>query len=213
MAVPQDPQDPIRKQLVEARRAQILDAAASVIAAKGFHRATTRDIAIAAGVAEGTIYNYFEGKDDLLISIVTRLADIDHLSVGLEEALRGDVKDFIIAMFRHRMQLIRKNHEMIQAVLPEMLTHPALRERFYQQFLSRTTALLEQYVGARVGMGQVQPVDVALAVRAIQSTFVGMLVLRMLGDELLQARWDEMPEVLGTIVFEGLRTNTEGVGG
>jgi len=212
MAVPQDPQDPIRRQLVEARRAQILDAAASVIAAKGFHRATTREIATAAGVAEGTIYNYFEGKDDLLISMVTHLADMDHLSVELEEALRGDVKDFIIDMFRHRMQLIQQNHETIQAVLPEMLTHPALRERFYQQFLSRTTALLEQYVGARVGTGQVQPVDVALAVRAIQSTFVGMLVLRMLGDELLQARWDEMPEVLGTIVFEGLNPVVPGVG-
>ena len=213
MSVLEDPQDPIRKQLVEARRAQILDAAASVIAAKGFHRATTREIATAAGVAEGTIYNYFEGKDDLLISMVTRLAEMDHLSGELEEALRGDVKDFIIDMFRHRMQLIRQNHETIQAVLPEMLTHPALRERFYQQFLSRTTALLEVYVGARVGMGQVQPVDVALAVRAIQSTFVGMLVLRILGDELLQARWDEMPEVLGTIVFEGLRPKAEGVGG
>jgi AcrR family transcriptional regulator len=213
MSVPQDPQDPIRKQLVEARRAQILDAAASVIAAKGFHRATTREIAAAAGVAEGTIYNYFEGKDDLLISMVTRLTDMDHLSVELEDALRGDVKDFFVHMFRHRLQLIRRNHETIQAVLPEMFTNPALRERFYQQFLSRTTTLLEQYVEARVGMGQVQPVDVALAVRAIQSTFMGMLVLRMLGDDLLQSRWDEMPEVLGTIVFEGLRAKAEGVGG
>jgi hypothetical protein len=62
-------------------------------------------------------------------------------------------------------------------------------------------------------MGQVQPVDVALAVRAIQSTFVGMFVLRILGDELLQARWDEMPEVLGTIVFEGLKPAAAGVGG
>lgn len=213
MPASEDPKDPIRKQLVETRRAQILDAAASVVAAKGFHRATTREIAAAAGVAEGTIYNYFEGKDDLLISMVTRLTDMDHLSVELEEALRGDVKGFFIEMFRHRMQLIRQNHETIQAVLPEMFTNPALRERFYQQFLARTTTLLEHYVEARVGMGQVQTVDVALAVRAIQSAFVGMLVLRILGDDLLQSRWDEMPEVLGTIVFEGLRSRAEGVGG
>lgn len=212
MSAPEDPQDPIRKQLVEARRAQILDAAASVIAAKGFHRATTRDIATAAGVAEGTIYNYFEGKDDLLISMVTRLTDMDHLSVELEEALRGDVKDFFVAMFRHRMELVRQNHETIRAVLPEMFTNPTLRERFYQHFLSRTTTLLEQYVETRVGMGQVRTVEVALAVRAIQSTFVGMLVLDTLGDDLLQSRWDEMPEVLGTIVFEGLKPVAAGVG-
>jgi AcrR family transcriptional regulator len=212
MSVPQDPQDPIRRQLVEARRAQILDAAAGAFAAKGFHHATTREIAAAAGVAEGTIYNYFESKGDLLISMVTRLAETDHLSVELEEALQGDVRDFFVRMFRHRLQLIQQNHETMQAVLPEILTRPALRERFYQQFLLHTTALLEQYVETRVGMGQVQPVDVALAVRAIQSTFMGMLVLRILGDDLLLSRWDEMPEMLGTIVFEGLRPQAEGVG-
>ncbi|MFL7790868.1 MAG: helix-turn-helix domain-containing protein, partial [Anaerolineae bacterium] len=52
-------QDPIRQQLIEARRNQILDAAAAVFAEKGFHRTTTKEIASRAGIAEGTIYNYF----------------------------------------------------------------------------------------------------------------------------------------------------------
>ena len=57
--------DPIREQLIEARRNQILDAAAAVFAEKGFHRATTKEIAKTAGVSEGTIYNYFASKADL----------------------------------------------------------------------------------------------------------------------------------------------------
>ena len=48
-------QDPIRRQLIEARRNQVLDAAAEAFAEKGFHRATTKDIAGKAGIAEGTI--------------------------------------------------------------------------------------------------------------------------------------------------------------
>ena len=203
-------EDPIRKQLAEARRAQIIDAAAQVFAEKGFHRATTREIASAAGVSEGTIYNYFDSKADLLIGIVAGLADMEHLGVELEEALQGDVKDFFIAMFRHRLGWIGQKGETILAVLPEMMVNPALRDRFYQQFVSHTTQLLEHYVQARVEMGQVRPLDVSLMVRAVQSMFMGLLMLRILGDEEVQSRWDEMADVLASLVFDGIGVEQEG---
>jgi TetR/AcrR family fatty acid metabolism transcriptional regulator len=52
----------------EARRRAILDSAVRVFAEHGFFAARIRDIAAGAGVAEGTIYLYFEGKDDLLLT-------------------------------------------------------------------------------------------------------------------------------------------------
>ena len=162
-----------------------------------------------AGVSEGTIYNYFDSKADLLFGIVTRLADMRHLGVELEEALQGDVKDFFIAMFRHRLGLIGQKGETLLAVWPEMMVNPALRERFYQQFVLQTTRLLEQYVQARVEMGQVRPLNVSLMVRAVQSTFIGLLMLRILGDEVVQSRWDEMAEVLASLVFDGIGVERE----
>jgi len=51
-----------------ARRASILQAAVEVFAAQGFVNARTREIARRAGIGEGTIYLYFEGKDDLLLT-------------------------------------------------------------------------------------------------------------------------------------------------
>jgi hypothetical protein len=35
--------------------------------------------------------------------------------------------------------------------------------------------------------------------------FVGLLILRILGDEPLQACWDEVPELLATLLLDGLR--------
>ena len=203
-------EDPIRKQLAEARRAQIIAAAAQVFAEKGFHRATTREIASAAGVSEGTIYNYFDSKADLLIGLVARLADMEHLDAELVEALQGDVKDFFLVMFHQRLALIGQKDETLLAVLPEIMVNPALRERFYQQFVSQTTRLLEQYVQARVEIGQVRPLDVSLMVRAVQSMFMGLLMLRILGDEEVRSRWDEMAEVLASLVFDGIGVEREG---
>jgi AcrR family transcriptional regulator len=202
--------DPIRELLVQARRTQILDAAAAVFAEKGFHRATTREIAEAADVSEGTIYNYFDSKAALLIGIMTRLAEMEHLDGELDDALQGDARDFLVAVFRHRMGLIQQNDETIQAVMPEILVNPALRERFYRQFVRPTVTLLEQYVQTRIKLGHIRPLNVPLAVRAVQGMFVGLLVLRILGDEPLLSGWDELPEVLATIIFDGLSPKDRG---
>jgi AcrR family transcriptional regulator len=196
--------DPIRKQLIEARRAQILDAAAVVFAEKGFHRATTKEIARTAGVSEGTIYNYFDSKADLLIGIMTRLAELEHLDQELADALQSDAQDFLVAIFRQRMGLVQQKDETIQAIMPEIFVNPALRERFYQQFAQPTTTLLEQYIQARVELGHIRPLNVPLAVRAVQGMFVGLVVLRILGDETLLSGWDDLPEVVATLIFDGL---------
>jgi len=55
-----------------SKRDAILDAATQVFAEKGFFGAQVADVARRAGVAAGTVYLYFKGKDDLLISLFNR---------------------------------------------------------------------------------------------------------------------------------------------
>jgi TetR/AcrR family fatty acid metabolism transcriptional regulator len=54
------------------KRDAILRAAIQTFAARGFFNAQVADVARSAGVAAGTVYLYFRGKDDLLISIFER---------------------------------------------------------------------------------------------------------------------------------------------
>ncbi|HUK57186.1 MAG TPA: TetR/AcrR family transcriptional regulator [Nitrospiria bacterium] len=54
------------------RKDLILKAAIKVFARRGFSRARTAAIAREARVAEGTIYNYFKSKDDLILTIFER---------------------------------------------------------------------------------------------------------------------------------------------
>jgi len=51
------------------KRKRIIDAATKVFAKKGYATATIAGIAKAAGVAEGTIYEYYKSKEDLMINI------------------------------------------------------------------------------------------------------------------------------------------------
>lgn len=61
----------------EEMRNTLLDAAMRVFADKGYHAASMSKVAKEAGVAKGTLYIYFDSKDELTIAIVERhLAEI-----------------------------------------------------------------------------------------------------------------------------------------
>jgi TetR/AcrR family fatty acid metabolism transcriptional regulator len=63
---------PLRTGARPDKRDAILRAAIDTFAARGFFHAQVADVARAAGVAAGTVYLYFRGKDDLLVSVFER---------------------------------------------------------------------------------------------------------------------------------------------
>lgn len=188
----------------QSRREEILHAAAALFAEKGYQRTAVREIAARAGIAPGTIYLYFDSKGDLLIELMTRLIELEDLDTELIQAFQTDARTFLTVVSRDRMGRLVENEQMVRAIIPQMLVQPVLRERFYSQLVEPLLTLLEQYVQARIAQGDVRPVDVPLTVRAVQSMFIGLLIVRILGDDELRARWDEMPEVIATLLFEGL---------
>jgi AcrR family transcriptional regulator len=64
-----------REQMREERRRQILEAALVVFGQKGFHAANVSDVAAQAGVSQGTIYWYFESKDELFEAALLSFVD------------------------------------------------------------------------------------------------------------------------------------------
>lgn len=193
-----------RDRLKRERETRILEAAAAVFAEKGFHQATIREIAELADVADGTIYNYFDNKFDLLVSIMARIAELERLPGELLQAQQADARDFFVAAFRERLGRIEQGEELLQAVLPEVFVNPDLREQFYRQYVLRVSTLLEQYLRVQAEKGHIRPVNVPLTVRMVQGVFVGLLFLRILGDEPLRSEWEQVPEILATLVFDGL---------
>lgn len=73
--------DERRQQHDDINRRHILDAAEAVFSRQGFQRATVREIASEADFSTATIYNFFNGKDDLFAKVLERKAR------GLVEAL------------------------------------------------------------------------------------------------------------------------------
>src|SRR5467141_4417874 len=92
--------DPIQELVTAARRKQILDAATQVFAEKGFHRATIKDIARVAGIADGTIYTYFASKTEVLLGILNRLNESTEREMQFALGSEQDVRAFFKAYVR-----------------------------------------------------------------------------------------------------------------
>ena len=197
--------DPIQAQLIQARRNQILAAATQVFAEKGFQRATIRDIATAAGIADGTIYNYFENKTALMLGILDRLNESEQRDEDLGQIGDMDLRTFINAYLRQRFAFMTADGvEIFQVILAEVLVNPELRVLYMQRVIEPTFAVAEKHLEKMVAAKRLRAAHVSLTLRSIAAMFLGVLTLRILGDPVLESQWDELPDLLTDLILDGI---------
>jgi TetR/AcrR family fatty acid metabolism transcriptional regulator len=99
---------------------RIIDAATKIFAKKGFFQAKVSDIAREAQVADGTIYLYFENKDDILISLFEEqmkvvLEDMRAQVLKEKDAIKK-IEQFAIA----HLKLIELNKDVAEIIQVEL---------------------------------------------------------------------------------------------
>lgn len=199
----------VQEHLITARRNQILDAAARVFAQKGFHPTTIKDIAREAGIADGTIYNYFDNKPALLLGIFERMREAAVQNADFTRLSELDARSFIHAYLRQALIALKgDNFALLRVILSEMMVNQELRTLYEQNILQPTLAMAEiplrQWVEAR----QIRPIDISLTVRVISSMVLGLMIEHVMGDAPLEAKWDSLPEFITDLMFNGLRNDS-----
>ncbi len=187
------------------RRERILDAATEEIATVGYQRATVRAIARRAGVADGTIYNYFGDKGDLMLGLLDRLAAAERGKIDLGQRPAAGFRDFLGAYLRHRLDTLWDRLDLLRATWPELLVDPEHRRAYYEQVLQPATEMGETLLADLAARGRLRTADPALAARVVTATVLGLVLQRLLGDTIVDQQRGELPEVLTTLLLDGLR--------
>jgi len=117
------------------KRDLILRAATKVFAQNGYFQSQVADVAKVAGVAAGTVYLYFKGKDDLLVSIFERsmndvLAEVRGAVAGI-----GDPGARLRKIARLHLERLGRDKDLAVVFQVELRQSVKFMERFSETFL------------------------------------------------------------------------------
>jgi AcrR family transcriptional regulator len=193
------------------RRTQILEAATRVFAEKGYHRATTKDVARAAGMAEGTIYLYFENKSELLIALMEHLDQATTQTPDLNAGLEMSPRALLTKRLKKDLAQLGPNFDLLLAILPEVLADPILRLQYYQRLVVPGLDGLAGHLQIRQERGEVNIANIPMAVRIFMAAMLGMEMLHILGDETVREAWKnpaDLAENMAQVLLDGLQPIT-----
>ena len=99
---------------------RIIEAATKVFAKNGFYQSKIAQIAKEAGVADGTIYIYFENKDDILISLFEEQMKVVLDNMALQVAKIDDPAEKLEKFASTHLGLIEMNKDMAEIIQVEL---------------------------------------------------------------------------------------------
>jgi AcrR family transcriptional regulator len=149
-----------RAQNREALRARIVAAALALFQEKGFDATTTKAIARRARVAEGTVFNYFETKEDIALHFFE--LEVDHaISVVRKDTKlrRAPLEEKLFVLIQTQLEFLEPYQRFIGAAFMHAL-RPTSKLQFSGQafalrnrYLAFVEALIEEAMPRRAGLG------------------------------------------------------------
>jgi TetR/AcrR family fatty acid metabolism transcriptional regulator len=173
------------------KRERILRAAVDVFAQSGYFNAKVSEIAKAAGVADGTIYLYFDGKEDLLITIFREHTRSYLESLERDLATISRPEDRIRVAIRHHLETLGRDRALAVVSQVELRHSLKFMSLFSQQEVADYLGILRKIVehGQNEGVFRrnLHPALVAKAVFGVLDEMVTSWILSdkdyALGDQ------------------------------
>jgi AcrR family transcriptional regulator len=148
----------------QARPGEILDAALSVFAEKGYAAARMEDIAARAGVTKGTIYLYFQNKEDVFKSLArTHIGDTISAAAEIAASHEGPVREFLATFLGNAAAMIMTSEKAIlpKIIIAESGNFPELARFWRTEVIDKAMAMMTGVLKRGVDRGELRG-DLAL---------------------------------------------------
>ncbi|WP_010662301.1 TetR/AcrR family transcriptional regulator [Marinilabilia salmonicolor] len=124
------------------RRTEILEKSLALFATKGYHTTTTAEIAKAAGIAKGTLFNYFESKEHLLRSLVfeTLMELADMIDPNHDGIVTQD--EFFGVIHKSRKWIV--DNPQFLSLYFSMVSQPAVFDLFKAEIMQQMSPYMEK---------------------------------------------------------------------
>lgn len=175
------PRKPAHRRRKEARPAELTAAALDLFVEKGYAATRLDDVAAAAGVSKGTLYLYFESKEELFKAVVREgllpaLAEGEQLVAGFT----GGSEDLLREVGSGMWRLIGSQRigGIPKLVFAEARNFPEIARFYQQEVIQRGTALIRGVVARGVARGEFRPIDIDAVVLIVMAPLLMRMIWR-----------------------------------
>jgi AcrR family transcriptional regulator len=186
-------------------RTRILQAALRLFAAKGYEGTTTKDLASAANVAEGTIFRHFAHKKAILVEVATS-GWVDILTDLLTELSEMGSYKAVAQVMRRRMLRLQENSDLLRVCFIEAQYHRELRDRIQSEVIAKMTDVAEAFFQTAMERGIYRPMNPKI----VAQVFLGMFAIAGFSNETIldsnssPKTLQEMAEGIADIFLNGV---------
>ena len=146
-----------REQQKEARRLALVDAALAVFSRVGYAAAKIDDVAEEAGVSKGTVYLYFDSKEQLFEGMVKSkmspmLNNVASLAIDPDQSATDRLKQHL--RFFYTKVLDTDRRQIKRLIMSEGPNFPHLAEFYHANVLSRGQAMINAIIQQGIETGE-----------------------------------------------------------
>jgi len=190
----------------DEKREIICRAAQKVFSRNGFYKTTAQEIADEAGVAVGTLYNYFEDKEDIFIHIFK--SEMGQRQEIIFEITESDLsmREKIMKIVSFQLDRARKNKQLMSLVLCEEHHLAGKIGAYMKSLFKELPAKVSLFIAESVGKGDMRKVDPLITAYALMGATRAVIARTCLYDDREAERIHERAaEELTNFFLEGLQ--------
>jgi TetR/AcrR family transcriptional regulator len=199
------------------RRREILKAARQEFFERGFHRPTVDDVAARAEISKGTIYLYFESKEEILAHLLLEGLELllKRMEAACDAVLPPPAESTLKALSNAYLDFCQlyPNYFRLIMAFDRGRFEEAISNELYQQVLDRSLqglALLAKTIEAGKESGEFAVEDPWQAAGSVWAALNGVLVLMAhpLRRKMLQSNLNTMHQATLDLVLRGLKDSS-----
>lgn len=156
------------------KRQAIIKAAIKIFSQKGFHDARMEEIAAAAGIGKGTIYEYFSGKTHLFQEIMEASISAYYESLELADIESLTVKERFQILLTGHLRFCIENKELTKIVFWDMEVMDVGLKEWGNNMRKEKQLRLEELINQGINKGEIRRLDTQLLALLIQGFFASL---------------------------------------
>lgn len=200
---------PGRARRKEDRPAEIIDAALRVFAKRGFAAARLEDVARQAGIAKGTIYLYYESKENLFEAMVrAKVVPVISGAKDMATAFEGPTAALLEAIVRKVYGNMVEDAELraiLRLLIAEGARFPHLTRFYEREILSVGIELLAKVIRRGIERGEFRETPALELPEVLMGPTYMAAVWKMIFDDAKPLEVDRFIDVHLDLVLNGLR--------